>query len=300
MLREARRRDAVSANAYAAELASVAGFPFSGDVDAVAAALFVARPPCSADLSLLEPWRRWRDAAVDVETWTWKRPPSTVADEIETGQFTHDALALHWLHGLCGVGPWYSRDDAKACKHVERARARGRDSSCTEAETTRVGTREWLAWDALLMVLSCALGVHTLIFDASANDNGLFHEELVDYDVPGAWPALREKNKVHALQTCLPPFGGGRDLPDRRAVLEYWRSTGKVALVDPFTGRSKPCELVGHAAIASTPLSEREALSRCSRRRGCYLACAGALSEAYTSVTIDHGLSHEVFPVGEP
>ena len=57
-------------------------------------------------------------------------------------------LALHWLFGICGVGPF-------------GVRAGG------------------LGWDMLLAALSCVLGYHSVVLAASPNDNGLLHQELV-------------------------------------------------------------------------------------------------------------------------
>ena len=56
-----------------------------------------------------------------------------------------------------------------------------------------------LAWDNLLMVLSCAIGSKTLILDASPNDNGLFHEELIDRHVPGAWATIDDGRSLNSI-----------------------------------------------------------------------------------------------------
>ena len=58
------------------------------------------------------------------------------------------------------------------------------------------------------MVLSCALGVKTLVLDAQPNDNGLFHEVLMDYDVPGAWPTLEDDTDLEAYD--MSKIGSGR------------------------------------------------------------------------------------------
>ena len=68
------------------------------------------------------------------------------------------------------------------------------------------------------MVLSCALGVKTLVLDAQPNDNGLFHEVLIDYDVPGAWPTL-EDDTLNPLDTCMQPFDDGRSAPHKLRVV---------------------------------------------------------------------------------
>ena len=77
------------------------------------------------------------------------------------------------------------------------------------------------------MVLSCAIGSKTLILDASPNDNGLFHEELIDYDVPGSWKTIDDGTSPNPLSECLTPFDDGRAAPSRQDVLEHWRATHK-------------------------------------------------------------------------
>ena len=64
--------------------------------------------------------------------------------------------ALHWIYSICGVGPFYM----------------GR------------GQRGGLGWDALLATLACLLGHQTIILTASPNDNGLLHQEFVDFELP--------------------------------------------------------------------------------------------------------------------
>ena len=63
-----------------------------------------------------------------------------------------ERFGLFWLWGACGVGP--------------------------------------LGWDRLLQILACMLGHHTVVLSASSNDNGLLHQELVDFELPAhlGWP----------------------------------------------------------------------------------------------------------------
>ena len=56
------------------------------------------------------------------------------------------------------------------------------------------------------MVLSCAW-VQTLILDAAAQHNGLFHEELI-VAIPGAWPTIDDGRSLNPLSECLAPFDG--------------------------------------------------------------------------------------------
>ena len=120
------------------------------------------------------------------------------------------------------------------------------------------------------MVLSCAIGSKTLILDASPNDNGLFHEELIDYDVPGAWATIDDGRSLNPMKECLTPFDDGRAAPSRQDVLEHWRATQKFGRVDPFSGKAAPCELVGSDGTA---LGEHNG--------GGYLACANSMSESH-------------------
>ena len=128
-----------------------------------------------------------------------------------------------------------------------------------------------------MMVLSCALGVKTLILDAQPNDNGLFHEILMDYDVPGAWPTL-EDNTLNPLDTCMQPFDDGRSAPHRTDVIRYWRESRKFGLVDPLTGTTSECDLTGDATKMIAARFEAE--TGRPKPRG-YVACRGALSEAF-------------------
>ena len=59
---------------------------------------------------------------------------------------------LFWLWGACGIGP--------------------------------------LRWDRLLATLACVLGHGTVVLAASSNDNGLLHQEFVDFELPPhlGWP----------------------------------------------------------------------------------------------------------------
>ena len=57
-----------------------------------------------------------------------------------------ERYALYWLWGACGIGP--------------------------------------LKWDMLLTSLACMLGHRTVVLAASSNDNGLLHQEFVDFELP--------------------------------------------------------------------------------------------------------------------
>ena len=138
--------------------------------------------------------------------------------------------------------------------------------------TRRAGAckKRWLAWDNLLVVLSCCIGAKTLILDQSPNDNGLFHEELVDYDVPGSWATI-EDDALNPIDVCLAPFRDGTETPTKGQVLTHWKSTKKWALVDPLTGDAAPCRLV-------------------ARGVGRYAACKGSAAEFVAPITMRHRL----------
>ena len=112
---------------------------------------------------------------------------------------------LYWLLGVCGLG-------------------------------TR-GRRNFFAgFDGLITVLSCLLGLETIIFEAAPNDNGLFHQELVDFDFPGSWP----KGRRNSLDRCLPPVSAAFPLPTVRALLDHWTARRKFVLLDPFDHHPEP------------------------------------------------------------
>ena len=165
--------------------------------------------------------------------------------------------------------PYYTSQENKRCVISAKRRRPG--------QVQRFCRRRWLAWDNLLMVLSCALGVKTLILDAQPNDNGLFHEVLMDYDVPGAWDTI-EGDILNPIDTCMQPFDDGRSAPHRTDVIRYWRESRKFGLVDPLTGTTSDCDLTGDATKMIAARFEAE--TGRPKPRG-YVACRGALSEAF-------------------
>lgn len=177
-------------------------------------------------------------------------------------KYSHLAdLGLDWLFGICGLG------------HLAR-------------------NAKFAGWDTLIMMLSCFVGVKTVIMDRSSNDNGLFSREIVDYDYPGSWKA----NSNNA-DRCLPPVSRQHKLPTSRELYEYWKRTDKFVMLDPYDeNRSLPCELGGvHLA---DHLDERESMSVCratklarksvkniADRRACFLWCRGAASQIHANIT---------------
>ena len=156
-------------------------------------------------------------------------------------------LALHWLFSICGVGPYHARGG--------------------------------LGWDAMLAALACTLGYHSVVLAASPNDNGLLHQEFVDFDLPpdygwGVPPA----GATNDVGYCASPFAwpaadkraGPRAVGHRRReLLAYWERIGKFVLP------AQPTDGV-------VPASDAHTAARCTLRFG-----AGGLDAvSYTHLTL--------------
>mmetsp|Transcript_5421 Transcript_5421/g.16708 ORF Transcript_5421/g.16708 Transcript_5421/m.16708 type:complete len:182 (-) Transcript_5421:273-818(-) len=170
------------------------------------------------------------------------------------------------------MGPFVKK--RQKCRHALGRPAGDVDEFCRA---------RWMGWDALLMVLSCFIGAKTLILDTSANDNGLFHEELADYDAPGSWPTIDGGLGLNAARVCLKPFGDGAAPPDVEELLSYYAETRKFGLVDPVAN--------GFAAPCALRTFRREATVRGKRDMSRHVACGGHMSEAHAEITTSH-----VFP----
>jgi len=95
-------------------------------------------------------------------------------------------FAIYWLYGVCGVG----------------------------GPKARTG----LGWDELLTTLACVLGHKSVVLAASSNDNGLLHQEVVDFSLPGelGWPEVSlPYTDTNAITSCIDPFSWSRK--DKRA-----------------------------------------------------------------------------------
>ena len=172
-----------------------------------------------------------------------------------------------WCAAVCGTGPFYDRK-----------------------------RRPWAAYDALLAALACLLGRRAVVLARSANDNGYFHQELVDFDVPaslGGWPDA-PAGGLNGLECLAPFFPDGADDRDAR-LAAHWAATRKFATCDPTDPAPcardpGPCRLGPDAATAR---------DRCrtfaddppTADRACYVACAGALAEAHANVSITQVLA---------
>ena len=180
-------------------------------------------------------------------------------------------FALHWLFGICGIGPPALRQSG-------------------------------LGWDAQLATLACALGHKTVVLAASANDNGLLHQEFVDFDVPEplGWAAIPDEGAASGtndMQRCLRPFQWAER--DREAGLRAearrheqlrasLRSSAKFML-----GPSEPCALrfgpnrstldaVGRFKACRVPRPR----SPTSDAKACYAWCEGGMSQAYSAASL--------------
>lgn len=228
-----------------------------GGADALAALLYTEKPPSSrvgGYRHVKGVFNLWRAAVRDGPTWL--RPPRRVADFIAGPK----SLALHWFAGIGSVGPY-----RRPCES---------GASCASS---------WASWDGLLMALACFLGVKTIVLDAAANDNGCFHEEIVDYDAPGGWAPIRDAS-LNGPRECLAPFSGGLGLPSPDALLAHWDAIGKFSLADPLNASApaRPC------ALLPVPRDPRLCRARGGAATFCYLACDGALSSAHATIAVDH------------
>ena len=180
-----------------------------------------------------------------------------------------------WCANVCGTGAYY---------HQQKA--------------------PWAALDAMLVSLSCLVGYDAVVLTRSPNDNGLVHQELVDFDVPvalGGWGAP-PLGGLNDWDKCKAPFS---NLPVNAdaLLLEHWHSTGKWALGDVSRSKFAPCTLRVPGGDAWTSRLGRD---RCrggkgrTRRRGadvdraCFLTCRGHVSEAHANVSLTQVLRDDV------
>ena len=118
-----------------------------------------------------------------------------------------------WCANVCGTGAYY---------HQQKA--------------------PWAALDAMLVSLSCLVGYDAVVLTRSPNDNGLVHQELVDFDVPvalGGWGAP-PLGGLNDWDKCKAPFS---NLPVNAdaLLLEHWHATNKWALGDVSRSKFAPC-----------------------------------------------------------
>ena len=95
--------------------------------------------------------------------------------------------------------------------------------------------------DGLLAALACMLGHKTVVLAASSNDNGLLHQELVDFELPEpfGWPVVTGRRTNGAHWCISHPFdfvkrdqeqGPRAEALRREHMLRYWRTSNKFVL----------------------------------------------------------------------
>ena len=142
-------------------------------------------------MGLARNWTAWAKQSAPravVDALSHLSHPQPAAHEAADGEpgsfaarlFPAGRFALHWLFGICGIGPPILRHSG-------------------------------MGWDAQMATLACALGHKTVVLAASSNDNGLLHQEFVDFDVPEpfGWPAIPDQGAAagtNDMQRCLQPF----------------------------------------------------------------------------------------------
>jgi hypothetical protein len=129
------------------------------------------------------------------------------------------AFAIHWLYGACGNGPYMSNAPVR-------------------------NKLLWASWDGMIAALACLLGVQSVVFAAAANDNGLLHQEVVDYDAPtgSTWRRIQKRGKgaaINEFDSCVPTFGQHRTYPTADELHAHWNRVGKLQLRDPLADNGK-------------------------------------------------------------
>ena len=191
-----------------------------------------------------------------------------------------EGRAEDWCANVCGTGAYY---------HQQKA--------------------PWAALDAMLVTLSCLVGYDAVVLTRSPNDNGLVHQELVDFDVPvalGGWGSP-PPGQLNDWDKCKAPFS---NLPVNAdaLLLEHWHATNKWALGDVSRKTFAPCTIGDPGGDAWTSRLGRD---RCrggkgrTRRRGadvdraCFLTCRGHVSEAHANVSLTQVLRDDVVLCGD-
>ena len=256
------------------------------------AATLVAMHPCpkaggaAEIMTLAKNWTAWAkrstpQAVVDALTHL-SDPQAAARDERAHGggaSFLARLLpaarfALHWLFGICGIGPAVLRQSG-------------------------------LGWDAQLATLACALGHKTVVLAASSNDNGLLHQEFVDFDVPEplGWAGIPDEGAASGtndMHRCLQPFQWAerdREAGIRTEAMRHEQLRASLVSTAKFMlGPSEPCALrfgpnrsasddaVGRFKACQVPrLSIR---SPTSDAKACWAWCEGGMSQAYSATSL--------------
>lgn len=168
--------------------------------------------------------------------------------------------------------------------------------------------------DGLLSALACILGHKTIVLAASANDNGLLHQELVDFELPPplGWPSALG-SATNDVRQCLTQKAFGFVEEDRlkgtkarasrrRQMLDFWRASGKFALpTDPMTPQAAgqrvvTCALAfGRTDGAGSPNACVGPKHRTPANdlKACWAHCNGTLSRTVlASASLGHVFMH--------
>ena len=181
------------------------------------------------------------------------------------GRAAAERFAVHWVYGICGIG----------------------------AARARTG----LGWDGLVAALACVLGHQSVVLAASANDNGLLHQEVVDFELPEGlgWAARADGVGTNDVRHWVDdPFGWAKDDEDagdaavrrrRRQILAHTasaqiraagaaRADGAAAAAD-----GAPCELAFGPPGADPAGAPRACVVRADDEgaavadKACYASC---------------------------
>jgi len=217
-----------------------------------------------------------------------RRSPTTVVAELlsigsDSGPryMQSHQLQLLWIYSICGVGPFYARGG--------------------------------LGWDAMIATLACLLGHGTVVLAASPNDNGLMHQEFVDFDLPAGlgWSRPARPGGTNNMSQCLQPFPfakadkreGSRAVAHRRRELrDHWQRSEKFLMPQDDTtdfvlparaaGKALACKLrFGNGAdiagdVDACQLTPADEESQPTAKKACYAWCDGAMTQAASAASL--------------
>jgi hypothetical protein len=168
--------------------------------------------------------------------------------------------------------------------------------------------------DGLLATLACMLGHKTVVLTAAANDNGLLHQELVDFEVPEplGWPSPIGGRPTNDAHWCLAqPFAFVQSDAERGAQAQrlrrlqmqsFWRQIGKFRLPTDLEGApgrpSLPCDISFgsvHDPDNSAGAGELGAcrgpkvrVPRPSAAKSCWAWCNGTAASMLSELSLGH------------
>ena len=260
-------------------------YPEATPAECLAYSLLTLQHPCEgADPSgrmsnLVELWLRRAKRRSPTQV---VREVLAIGTDVGPRYMASHRLSLHWIYSICGVGPWYARSG--------------------------------MGWDLMHAVFACILGHNTVVLAASPNDNGLMHQEFVDFDVPpGLGWATPANGGTNPVGRCTKPFpfaeadkrAGPRAVGyRRRELLHYWRKsekfvqartdTAEFVLPARTTGTAVGCMLrFGNSDdpsgdVDACQLVPQDEDTGPSAKKACYMWCEGAMSQALSSVSLFH------------